>query len=475
MTDDGPAARPGPRDLPPVVVGAGPAGVRAAQALVAHGLRPVVLDESPRAGGQIYRRPPDGFRRGARELYGTEAGRARDVHAGFDAIGGEIDHRPQTLVWNAEPGMLDLLHAPTRTLSSVRWRDVVVATGATDRVLPIPGWTLPGVYSLGGAQVALKHQGCAIGDPVAFAGTGPLLYLVASQYARAGARVAAVLDTAPALQRYKAAPGMLRQPAVAAKGLALLARLRLHGVPVHHGVRLLRAAGGAGLERLEWLDSAGRERSTRCTGLGMGHALRPETQLADLLDCEFEFSALHRCHVPRTDAMRRSSAAGVYLAGDGAGIMGADAAECTGELAALSLLQDRGVGVDAVRIAALQRRLRRTERFRRALEVAFPFPADWASRADDDLVVCRCEDISAGTLRRTAAEADVREINRLKAMCRVGMGRCQGRMCGTAAAEILAHARAIPLAAVGRLRAQAPLKPLPVDATVQAPDPELPG
>lgn len=453
-------------DLPPVIIGAGPAGVRAAATLLAHDLRPVVLDEAPRAGGQIYRRQPDGFSRGAEELYGTEARRARDIHLTFDDSQARLDYRPQTLVWNAQPDLLDLLRVPTREISSLPWRDVIVATGATDRVLPMPGWTLPGVYTLGGAQVALKYQGCAIGDPVVFAGTGPLLYLVAFQYAKAGAAVAAVLDTAPAAARYRAAPAMLAQPAVAARGVYLNGWLRLHGVPVHHGVRLLRAEGELTVERLVWRDSAGHEQHTACTAVGMGHALRPETQLADLLGCEFEFSALHRCHVPRLDPSRRSSVPGVYLAGDGAGIMGADAAEQSGELAAWALLEDRGVAPDRRRMVRLQNELAKTERFRQALEIAFPFPDDWAGQVADELVVCRCENVTAGTLRRTAIECGAREINRLKALCRVGMGRCQGRMCGAAAAEILAHAQSMPLADVGRLRGQAPIKPLPVDVTV---------
>ncbi|CAJ0790816.1 Hydrogen cyanide synthase subunit HcnB [Ralstonia psammae] len=452
-------------DLQPVVIGAGPAGVRAAQTLLAHGLKPIVLDEAPRAGGQIYRRQPDGFTRSAADLYGTEAKRAQAVHAAFDQLQPQIDYRPQTLVWNAQPDLLDLLHVPTREVSSLPWRDVIVATGATDRVLPIPGWTLPGVYTLGGAQVALKYQGCAIGEAVVFAGTGPLLYLVACQYAKAGANVVAVLDTAPATARYKAAPAMLGQPAVMAKGMALVAWLKLHDIPMHHGVRLLRAEGDAGVGQLVWQDSAGREQHTACSAVGMGYALRPETQLADLLGCAFEFSVLHRCHVPRIDAMRRSSVAGVYLAGDGAGIMGADAAEYSGELAALALLQDRQITVDTHRVPALHQRLQKIERFRHALEVAFPFPEDWAAHASDDLVVCRCENVTAGTLRQTAAECGVHELNRLKALCRVGMGRCQGRMCGAAAAEILAHAQSVPLAQVGRLRGQAPIKPLPVDVT----------
>jgi hydrogen cyanide synthase HcnB len=453
-------------DLPPVIVGAGPAGVRAAETLVAHGLAPVVIDEAPRAGGQIYRRPPEALARGAQELYGTEAARAQAVHAAFDALQGRIDHRPETLVWNAQPDLLDVLHAPSRTLGSLPWRDLIVATGATDRVLPFPGWTLPGVYTLGGAQVALKAQGCAIGDAVVLAGTGPLLYLVAYQYVRAGARVAAVLDTSPALARWKAAPGMLAQPAVAAKGLHLVAWLHWRGVPMHHGVRLLRVEGVQAVERLAWRDSGGHERRTACTAVGIGHALRPETQLADLLGCEFEFSALQRCHVPRVDAARRSSVAGVYLAGDGAGILGADAAEASGELAAWSLLEDRGLATNPARTAQLRRRLARIERFRHALETAFPFPQDWAAQAPAELVVCRCEDVTAGTLRETAARTGARELNRLKALCRVGMGRCQGRMCGAAAAEILADAQGVPLAQVGRLRAQAPIKPLPLDARV---------
>lgn len=454
-------------DLPPVIVGAGPAGVRAAAALLAHGLAPIVLDEAPRSGGQIYRRQPDGFTRDARALYGTEAGRARDLHATFDRLRPKLDYRPQTLVWNAQPDGLDLLHVPTREASALAWRDVIVATGATDRVLPLPGWTLPGVYTLGGAQVALKYQGCAIGDAVVLAGTGPLLYLVASQYAKAGAKVVAVLDTAPAAQRYKAIPAMLSQPAVAAKGMALVAWLRLHGIPMHHGVRLLRAEGEGALAQLAWLDHAGRERHTACTALGLGHALRPETQLADLLDCEFEFSSLHRCYVPRIDDMRRASTPGVYLAGDGAGILGADAAEMSGELAALAMLQDRGIRIDPGRASLLRRRLRKIERFRHALEVAFPFPQDWAAHAEDDLVICRCENVTAGALRRAAADCGARELNRLKALCRVGMGRCQGRMCGAAAAEILAQAQSVPVSQVGRLRAQAPVKPLPLDLTVR--------
>ena len=140
--------------------------------------------------------------------------------------------------------------------------------------------------------------------------------------------------------------------------------------------------------------------------------------------------------------------------------MGADAAEMAGELAALTVLGDMGHPVDRARSVELQRQLEAIQRFRQGLETAFPFPEDWAAKAPDSLTVCRCEEVSAGDIRQTVAEGHW-EINRVKAMCRVGMGRCQGRMCGLAATEIVAQASGRDIASVGRLRGQAPIKPLP--------------
>ncbi|MBV8624702.1 MAG: NAD(P)/FAD-dependent oxidoreductase [Herbaspirillum sp.] len=454
----------------PVIVGAGPAGVRAAQTLVAHGLRPVLIDEAERAGGQIYRQPPQGFARSKKALYGFEAGRADGVHQAFEAVRSALDYRPQTLVWNAQPGLLDLMDNTTQSASSLAWDELIVATGATDRVLPFPGWTTPGVYTLGGAQVALKFQGCAIGRTVVLAGNGPLLYLVAYQYAKAGATVAAVLDSSSLADRTAALPAMLGQPALLAKGIYYLAWLKLHGVAVHTHAQVLRVDGDARVQSLAWRHAnlaqpggkVGMEQVIPCDAVGVGYALRSETQLADLLGCRFQFDAMQRAHLPVRDRAMRSSVPGVYLAGDGAGIMGADAAELAGERAALALLQDRGVTIDGARVAQIEQQLAQIAAFRLGLERAFPFPQGWAAEAPDDLVVCRCENIRAGELRAAVRDCGAREMNRLKALTRVGMGRCQGRMCGAAATEILAQAAGLPVQEVGRLRGQAPIKPIPI-------------
>jgi NADPH-dependent 2,4-dienoyl-CoA reductase/sulfur reductase-like enzyme len=234
---------------------------------------------------------------------------------------------------------------------------------------------------------------------------------------------------------------------------------------VHQGATLQRIEGDKRVNAIQWQGS-GTLQTLDCNAVAFAHALRSETQLADLLGCEFQWSALNRAWLPVRDNAGRSSIAGVYLAGDGAGIMGADAAEMAGELAALTLLADIGQNIDKARSEQLKSKLESIQRFRHGLETAFPFPVDWAAKIPDETIICRCEEVSAGDIR-TVVEEGHWEINRVKAMCRVGMGRCQGRMCGLAAAEIVAHCSGRELHDIGRLRGQAPIKPLPFGVEAQ--------
>ncbi|HEY2022507.1 FAD/NAD(P)-binding oxidoreductase [Paraburkholderia sp.] len=462
-------------ELKVVVIGAGPAGVRAAQALVAAGLRPVVVDEGRRDGGQIYRRQPEGFTRSYETLYGTEAARAAALHRDFDALRAQIDYLPDTLVWNVTPNTVHLA-------SGARYRELgfdalIVCSGATDRLMPVPGWQLAGAYSLGGAQVALKSQGCAIGARSVMMGTGPLLYLVAAQYVKAGATVSAVLDTSSFGQRVRALPDLLHMPATLRKGLALLRVLRRAGVPVHRGVTPVAIEGtpehGVTAVRAKLAD--GSERRVVCDAVALGYHLRSETQIADLAGCAFQFDSAARQWLPEVDQDGRSSVAGVYLAGDGARVRGADAAERAGRLAALAALRDlratAGTTANAhAETARLRGELARYTRFARGLRNAFPWPAQFAAALPDHTVVCRCEAITAGELRRVVRETGATEANRAKAFSRVGMGRCQGRFCAHAGAEVIAAEARVPLEQVGRLRGQAPVKPLTMGLSASTAD-----
>lgn len=449
----------------PLIVGAGPAGIRAAEALVKAGLRPLVVDEAPACGGQIYRQRlvPDG--RSTKDLYGSEAEKAEALHRDFAALDGKLDYWPQALLWNLRAGRADIMVAGTSR--QVAYDGLVLATGATDRILPIPGWTLPGVFTLGGAQIALKSQGCAIGSRIVFLGSGPLLYLVAWQYMKAGAKVAAVLDTAPFAAKFNLLRSLPLFPGIVLRGMRMTAELKLGGVALHYGVGDVRIEGKNAVEAIVWRRD-GMEHRLACDGIGYGLALRSETQAADLAGCRFVFNPRDRAALPERDAAGRTSVPCVYLAGDGAGIAGADAAERAGERAALALLQDRGLPHDATRAATLETELARIGRFRDVLEAAFPFPVHWARDIVDTTILCRCEEVSAGDIRAAISQFGVHELNRLKAVSRVGMGRCQGRVCGGAAAELLAHETNRDIAAVGRLRSQAPVKPVPLTLALAA-------
>jgi NADPH-dependent 2,4-dienoyl-CoA reductase/sulfur reductase-like enzyme len=442
-----------------VIVGAGPAGIRATEILTNAGLRPVVIDEGAAAGGQIYRRPPQGFTRPPEALYGTDAPKARALHALFDAMvaRGAVEHLPQSSVLSVAEDRLQVLTPDG--LREIDFDKLLLATGATDRLMPIPGWQSAGVYSLGATQIALKAQGVAFGQKIVLAGSGPLLTLVAVQLLKAGANVAAVLDTSSLGTQMRGLPTMLVRPVLALRGMSMRARLaRIY----HAGVRLARIETDAnGPVAVHWTKGGGTRR-TDCDTVGMGWHLRAETQLAGLAGAPFEHNATWAQWLPRSDRMGRAGER-LYLAGDGLRILGADGAEVMGRLAATACLVD--MGLPAPDAATDLRRLTRLERFAEGVARAFPWPTSTLRQVPGDTVVCRCEGITAAALR-DAVDHGGAEANRVKSLARVGMGRCQGRFCQLAGAELIAARAGRPVADVGRLRDQAPVRPAPVGAMI---------
>ncbi len=445
-----------------VVIGAGPAGMHAALCAASNGVDVVVLDERAAPGGQVYRNVETPSV-GDAALLGDDYARGAALVAAFRD--GGIDYRPNTFVWEVTPERTVRVSGGVgaRTLSANR---IVIATGALERPFPIPGWTLPGVLAAGGAQVLLKSAGMVPSEPAVLAGTGPLLFLLASQYLRLGVRVAAVLETTPREQRWRALPhlpaafyagGYLR------KGMSMLRALR--GAAVRHvrGVEGLRAVGTDRVERVEYRVQ-GRTAHID-TGLLLLHqGVVPDVNLARAIGCQYDWDAGQLCFRPRLDDWWNTDVEGVAVVGDGAGIDGALSAECAGELAGLEATHRIG-HID--RTARDERgrepraNYRRSVRVRPFLQTLYRPPDTNRIPVDDDVVACRCEEVSAGTVRREIARAAL-DPNAIKSRTRCGMGPCQGRYCGLTLTEMVAAATGASPQSVGYFRLRPPAKPVPL-------------
>lgn len=446
------------------IVGAGPAGIAAAALLAGQSAVSVVLiDEGARPGGQIFRHPHPGIASDMKRLLGASHERFARFHAECDSLLPRIEYKPRTLVWNAFDR--ELMTCSDGNVDAVPYDALIVATGATDRIMPVEGWTKPGVYALGGAQILLKEQGYLIGRRVVFCGSSPLLYLAALQYRRAGGEVAAVLDTTPMSGKLRALPKLAGLPSLLKDGLSYMARLRLDGVPIETGVTLDAFQGEEGVSQVRYR-SGGRDKFVACDAVAYGSGLRPELQIVELTESELSYDPLRRQWYPRHDSDGRCGD-GVYVAGDVAHLGGADAAALSGRLAARAILADLALpvpdGAEADRAG-----LARCLSFQDGLSSAFSWPAGQAANLADTVTLCRCENVTVGEVRRSLrAPGGPREANRAKAATRCGMGRCQGRFCGPALAEIVAAETGD--ATLQRLRAQPPVRPLPISAVAGEP------
>jgi len=444
-----------------LVVGAGPAGMAAAVAARRHGLTVLVVDDQPAPGGQIWRAvetvaaTPRGARLGT--AYRSGAERA----AAFRACG--ATYEPGSQLWQIEPGFRAFLtrEGKARTVTA---KAVILATGAQERPVPFPGWTLPGVLTVGAAQILLKTADTVPAQPVWIAGSGPLPLLYMTQLLAAGGKIAGFLDTTPRGRMAAALPHLPRALAGLGdlvKGLAWSWALKRAGVRVFRHVAELAAEGEGKLQTLRYRTEEGRETSVPAEVLLVHEGVVPSIHAPLALGCAVEWHALQQCYVPKLDAWGLTSQPGVFVAGDGAGIGGAEAAELRGSLAGLkAAVTVGGLGEAAAEHEArpLRRRLARALALRPFLDTLFaPRPQVFAPT--DATIVCRCEEITAGEIRARAALGRPGP-NQLKAFTRAGMGPCQGRQCGYPVMHIIAAVQERPVGDVGFYRIRPPLKPV---------------
>lgn len=442
-----------------VVIGAGPAGMAAALTAASCGLNTVLFDEQPRPGGQIYRNIT-AVHPSVAALLGPEYRHGESLAARLMNSGVEL--RFGSLVWDVARDLTVTAQQNGRSFQ-VHAPQLIAATGAMERASPLPGWTLPGVLNAGAAQLALKSAGSLPAGRVVLAGGGPLLLLVACQLLDAGAELAGIVQTAAPANRWRALrhlPAALGAPGYLAKGLRMLWRLRRAGVPMFSAATSLRVEGSDRAQALRF-ELGGKAVRLDADVVLLHHGVVPSTQLSRLMRVEHDWNPVQLAWQPRVDAWGESSLRGLRIAGDGVSIAGALAAEPAGALAALGCAVALGrlsAQQAASRAAPLRRSLRQQGRIRPFLDTLYR-PPDWLTDPEDETVVCRCEEVTAGRIREMA-RLGCQGPNQTKFFSRCGMGPCQGRMCGLTVTQILSRALGKAPDEVGAYHIRAPLKPI---------------
>lgn len=442
-----------------LIVGAGPAGMAAALQLHALGVQVRVLDDQAGPGGQIYR--------GVHQASGKRSAvLGADYQEGIGQVrrflASGIDYVALASVWLITPER-EVHYRVDGQLRRVKAQKVLLCSGAYERPMPLPGWTLPGVMTAGAAQIQLKAAGQIPACPVVMVGSGPLFYLLAWQFLRAGVRIEALVDTASPLDLLRAlrhlprALGNLRQ---LGKGLKLLYALRRAAVPWFRAASGVRIEGQAHAEGVSFVSGGRSHRfSSRLVLLHQG--VVPNTQPTLALRAAHRWDEQRQCWVAEQSEWGELSVAGCFVAGDGGGIEGAEAAAIQGRITAIgiTLALQRLTPEQAQSLAGPERkRLTQVRSARPFLDALYPPQRAYLAPADET-IVCRCEDVTAGAIRQYAA-LGCQGPNQTKAYGRCGMGPCQGRQCGLSVTRLLADAHGVSPAEVGYYRIRPPLKPI---------------
>lgn len=449
-----------------LVIGAGPAGLAAAAQAAQLGVRTVLLDEQPAPGGQIYRAITT-TPLADRGILGEDYWHGASLVAPFLASGAE--YLAGATVWAvgrhtapAEAAGFEVAYSVGGAAGLVHARRVLLATGAQERPFPIPGWTLPGVVTAGAAQILLKQAGIVATGKTVLAGCGPLLYLIAWQYLNAGVQIDTLLETVPRGRLGRALPhawDFLRSPYLR-KGLKLMRAVKAR-VPIVRHVASIAALGEQGRLTAVRYEAGGATHTVPAEHLLLHQGVVPNINLSKAAGVDHEWNEALACWQPKVDAWGDTNVPDLGLAGDGAGIAGAMAAEHRGRLAGLQAAHRLG-HLDAARrdAAAAQPRaaLARAVRGRDFFDALYQPPASFR-RPTGATIVCRCEEVTAAEVRETV-KLGVQGPNQMKSFLRCGMGPCQGRFCGLTVAELIAEERGVPVQEVGYYRLRFPTKPL---------------
>jgi NADPH-dependent 2,4-dienoyl-CoA reductase/sulfur reductase-like enzyme len=449
-----------------VVVGAGPAGMAAAMAVRRYGLSVTVVDEQFAPGGQIWRAVERAQDQDV--ILGHAYVEGREVARAFRDCG--ADYEPGGQVWRLEAGFRVYL-TKDRKVEVLSSRALILATGAQERPVPFVGWTLPGVMTVGAAQILLKSAGQIPSGKVWIAGSGPLPLLYAVQFLRAGGKLAGYLDTTPRGQwrsSLRHFPKALEASGDLLKGLLWTIALRTSGTAVIGGIADLEAVGVEGLTGVSYRTRDGSQITADADTLLIHEGIVPNLHAALSLDCAVTWNDAQDSFSPVVDGWGETTISNLFVAGDGAGIAGAKAASLRGELAGIRVADKLGAtshtsADDAA--AALTPKLRRQLAARPFLDALFK-PRRQVFAPADGVIACRCEEITAGEIRGLAKVGQPGP-NQIKAASRAGMGPCQGRQCGYTINRLISETQGRSPADVGFYHVRPPLKPVTLGELAQ--------
>jgi NADPH-dependent 2,4-dienoyl-CoA reductase/sulfur reductase-like enzyme len=455
------------------VVGAGPAGLSAALAAAKAGARVHVLDEYAEPGGQFYKQLPAEFSVPDRALLDDDYTKGDAFLATVRQAGVTISN--EALVWGSfETGVLSVTRRGEA--GSVKAQKIIVASGAYERAIAFPGWDLPGVMTPGGAQTLVKNQQQLPGQRIVLAGSGPFLLPVAKTLLGAGANIAAIFEATRPREWARHALRLWGHWDRIAEGLRYRRTLAAAGLAIRFGRIVVRAEGGEAVERVitmecdaEGRSIAGSEQVQSCDTLCVGYGFIPQVQLTRLIGCEHRYDALRGGWMPKFGGDMQTSVAGVYVAGEIAGIGGAYAALAEGWVAGLSAARALGHKVRETAVLSAQRERTARRSFGDLVNTVFAVKPGVFDQIADDTLICRCEEVSAGEIR-AAASAWGAAAGAVKGVTRCGMGYCQGRICGSLLEELTARATGSTREDVGGLSVRPPLKPVRVGELADAAD-----
>jgi NADPH-dependent 2,4-dienoyl-CoA reductase/sulfur reductase-like enzyme/bacterioferritin-associated ferredoxin len=467
-----PMGSPPSPDADVIVIGAGPAGMTAAIDLSTAGKKVIVLDMQAAPGGQVFRslganldaRPTtDDLMAALGPGY-----RAGEALIRTFQINPAIDYRPNTTVWDLRAdGTVGWLY--DGQAGYIRARHVLLATGAMERPVPFPGWTLPGVMTAGAVQTLIKAGRLQPEGRIVLAGTGPLIFLLADQLRRLGVKPVLIARTDRLRHKLAALPHLrLRALPQVLKGLAWLAQLRLAGIPIRTGVTGLKAIGQNRVQRVS-VSMDSKTVDIPCDLLIVHDGIVPATDLAHAAGISLKWQQAEAgwCPVTQTDGLAMPAPGPaltqgpcrIHISGDARRIGGADAAIAHGKHAAQAILAAlRGNTSGPQTLAAVNASLAP----RPFLERAFP-PGLAAGLPEDQTIICRCEEVTAGEIRGEI-RGGATDINLLRGILRCGMGSCQGRNCAATVARLLAEADPKAKSPPAPFRARPPARPLPLGA-----------